>query len=237
MKMRTLLAGAAAAALLGFGANAFAGAGWEFTAPGNGFTNGTWDFATAFTVNSAVTVSGLGYYADPVTGNADGNPVAFYQCDDAACSTTGTLLASATVTNIYPLKGHFRYVTITPIDLVPGTSYEVAGVSNADNYTWADPGFATDPAITILTTSGQAPRWLSIGTPDFLTGSPFLDRGSDDGYWGPNVFFGDSGGAGGFTGGVPEPGTWALMLAGVFGLGGVLRLQRREDSKLRALEA
>jgi len=36
---------------------ALAGPGWEFTSPGNSFTNGTWDFATAFSVNSNVTVS------------------------------------------------------------------------------------------------------------------------------------------------------------------------------------
>jgi len=201
---------------------AFAGPGWEFTSPGNGFTNGTWDFATAFTANSAVTVSGLGYYADPVTGNVDGNPVALYQCADVACLTTGTLLASAVVTNVYAISGHFRYVTIAPITLVAGMSYEVAGVSNSDNYTWADPGFGTDPAITILSTSGQFSRWQSIGTPDFLTGSPFLDRGGDDGYWGPNVFLGVPV----FTGGVPEPASWALMLVGFGAVGAAMRNRR-----------
>ena len=228
MKIRTLLLAAAAAATMSVatGSTALAASGWEFTTPGNSFTNGQWDFATAFTANSSVTVSGLGYYADPITGNADGNPVALYQCADTACLTTGTLLASATVTNIYPLNGHFRYVTITPITLTAGVSYEVAGVSNADNYTWADPGFAVDPALTILTSSGQASRWQTLSTPDFLVGSPFLDRGSDDGYWGPNVFLGASGGSGGFTG-TPEPSTWAIMLVGIAGIGGALRSRRR----------
>ena len=210
--------------VLGLAASpALAGSAWEFTTPGNSYTNGVWDFATAFSVNSDVTASGLGYYADPVTGNADGNAVALYECADAACLTTGTLLASATVTNIYPINGHFRYVTITPITLLAGHSYEVAGVSNQDNYTWNDPGFAVDPAITLLTTSGQASRWQSLGTPDFLTGSGFIDRGSEDAYWGPNVFFGN---AGGFTGGVPEPASWAMMLGG-FGLVGSAMRRRK----------
>jgi hypothetical protein len=69
-----------------------------------------------------VTVTGLGYYADPLTGNVDGKQVAFYQCADAACLTTGTLLAQTTVTNVFPLFDHFRYVTISPINLVAGTS-------------------------------------------------------------------------------------------------------------------
>jgi hypothetical protein len=220
MKLKLLLV-AAAAALSTAGA-AYAGAGWEFTTPGNSFTNGTWDFATAFTVNSNVTVSGLGYYADPVTGNADGNPVAFYHCDTTDCLTTGTLLATANVTNIYALNGHFRYVTIAPIDLVAGESYEVAGVSNSDNYTWNDPGFHNDPAITILTNSGQMSRWQARGDPAFLTGSGFLDIPGQDGIWGPNIFLGSSKG---FTG-TPEPAAWALMIAG-FGLAGASLRRRR----------
>jgi len=132
---------------------------WDFTSAGNSFTDGAWDFATAFTVNTSVSVSGLGYYADPVSGNVDGNAVALYQCADTACLTTGTLIASATVANTYPLTGHFRFVTITPITLQAGVSYEVAGVSNQDNYTWNDPGFAVDSAISILSTSGQYSRW------------------------------------------------------------------------------
>ena len=215
--LRSFLRGGAAGVALAVGlattAMAAGAPGWEFTTPGNSFTNGTWDFATAFTVNSDVTLSGLGYYADPVTGNADGNPVAFYQCDTADCLSTGTLLASTTVTNIYPELGHFRYVTIAPINLIAGDSYEVAGVSNSDNYTWNDPGFAVNPALTFLTTSGQASRWQSLGTPSFLTGSGFLDLGSEDGYWGPNVFLG----AASFA--TPEPSTWALMLLGFAGLG------------------
>jgi PEP-CTERM motif len=205
-------------------APAFADSGWEFTEPGNSFTNGQWDFATAFTVNRDVTLSGLGYYADPITGNADGNAVAFYQCADTACLTTGTLLASTTVTNVFPLNGHFRYVTINPINLVAGVSYEVAGVSNVDNYTWADPGFAVNSAISILDTSGQEPRWQTISTPDFLTGSPSLDQPGNDGYWGPNVFLGKPSFA------TPEPATWAMMVMGFLGLGfaGYRRARKRQ---------
>ena len=185
--------------------SAMAGAGWEFTSPGNSFTDGVWDFATAFTVNKTVTLSGLGYYADPITGNADGNAVSFYQCDTTDCLTTGTLLASTNVTNIYPLTGHFRYVTIAPITLVAGMSYEVAGVSNVDNYTWDDPGFATDPSLTILDNSGQQSRWANLSTASFLTGSGSLDIPGEDGIWGPNIFLGTPSFA------TPEPSTWAMM--------------------------
>jgi hypothetical protein len=202
---------------------------WEFTTAGNSFTNGTWDFATAFTANQNVTVSGLGYYADPLTGNVDGNQVALYQCAAASCLTTGTLLAQTTVTNTFPLDGHFRYVTIPAINLVAGTSYEVAGVSHADNYTWNDPGFAVNPAISILDTSGQQSRWevQSVGTPAFLTGSGSLDIPGQDGIWGPNLFFGQAT----FTGAVPEPSTWAMMILGFIGIG--FTAYRRKSGALR----
>lgn len=230
MKFRNLLLGALAATTSVVAASAaLAGAAWEFTSPGNSYTDGTWDFAAAFTVNSTVTVSGLGYYADPTTGNVDGNPVALYQCADTACLTTGTLLASTNVTNTYAIDGHFRYVTIAPITLIAGDSYEVAGVSNSDDYTWDDPGFTVDSSISLLNTSGQYSRWEATGSPDFLTGSGYLDLGSEDGYWGPNLFLGSSSG---FTG-TPEPATWMMMLVGIGGLGAAMRARRGSGAVAR----
>jgi PEP-CTERM motif len=233
MKIFSYLIAASACVGLSMGltAQAFAGPGWEFTSPGNSYTDGQWDFATAFTVNTDVTLSGLGYYADPETGNVDGNAVAFYQCADTACLTTGTLLASTTVTNVYAIDGHFRYVTIAPIELTAGVSYEVAGVSNVDNYTWNDPGFTMNSAISILDTSGQQSRWASLGTPDFLTSSGNLDIPGEDGIWGPNVFLG----APSFTGSAPEPATWVMMMAGFAGLGFAgYRRTRRQPGLVQA---
>jgi len=213
--------------LAGLASAAQAGPAWEFTTVGDSFTTGTWDFATAFTVNSPLTVSGLGYFANAVTGNVDGNPVAFYQCNDAACLTTGALLASANVTNIYPLTGHFRYVTIPEITLVPGTSYEVAGVSSTDNFVFNDIGYFENPAITVLTTSGQAGRWTMLGTPDFLIGSDILDLVGKDGYWGPNVFFGAPSFTGDVPDDVPEPMTLLLFGFGLMGLGAMHRKAKK----------
>ena len=45
-----------------------AGPLWEFDRAGHSFTNDNWDFATSFTALADLTVSGLGWYADPVNG-------------------------------------------------------------------------------------------------------------------------------------------------------------------------
>jgi hypothetical protein len=177
-------------------------------------------------VNQAVTLTGLGYYADPTNGQVDANPVALYQCDSAACAS-GTLVSSATVTNTYPLTGHFRYVTVSPVTLAAGNTYEVAGVSFGDNYTWDDDGFTTNPAITYALNSDRWNLTSANGTPDFL-GTDFTKGDVIDGYWGPNVFFG----APVFTGSVPEPATWAMMILGFGAIGLGIRSRRKQAARV-----
>jgi hypothetical protein len=194
---------------------AVAAPAWEFTSPGQDFSNGTWNFAYSFSVNTAVAATGLGYYASPTNGQVANNPVALYECSDITCSGTGTLIASAIVTNVYALVGHFRYVTVAPVNLTPGVGYQVAGVSNGNNYTWNNIGFAPNPLVNF--TYGQD-RWLSTGTLQFL---PTVQGITNEGFWGPNVFLG----APTFAN-VPEPTTWAMLIAG-FGLTGAVMRRRR----------
>jgi hypothetical protein len=217
MKLTKLLSMLFAAAGLLSAGVASAGPAWEFTTAGNSYNNNNWVFATAFTVNSDVTASGLGYYADPNNGFVDNNQVALFQCSNANCTGTGTLMATATVTNIYPLTGHFRYVTIDPLALIAGMSYEVVGVSHGNNYTWADPGFATDPALTIVGdgTGGGTTRWqLASGSDPVFLNYVNYNEIESDGFWGPNVFLGQPT----FVGDVPEPASIALAGLGLLGL-------------------
>ena len=192
----------AAALALGVGTSAAsAGQAWDFVSADNTFNSGNWDFGNNFQVLTTVTVTGLGYYAESISGLVNSNQVALYD-------SVGTLLASATVDNTNPLVGHFRYVTVAPVVLTPGF-YQIDGVSQNSEYTSNDFGFATDPALVYLDN-----LWYQdpLG-PTFQTG---VQNDVADGYWGPNLFLG----APTFT---PEPMSLALLGAGLAGLGLVRR--------------
>lgn len=197
-------------------------AAWEFDEAAQSFSNGSWNFANSFTVLNSVTVSGLGWYADPNTGNVDANPVALYSCDTAGCLTTGTLLAQVTVDNTYALQGHFRFVTIPELVLAPG-EYLIGGVSDSNFYTWNNAGFTVNPNLTY-----NDNRWFRVNSGDMPTFNTVVQNDVTDGYWGPNLFLGEPT----FTGGVPEVSTWAMLLMGFGAIGGALRSSRRKKATL-----
>ena len=173
-----------------------AGPAWEFQQAGNSYSNGSWNFTNNFRVLSAITVTGLGYYADPNSNSVDNNPVALF-------SANGTQLASATVTNENAAVGHFRYVAISPLTLLEG-DYQIAGVSASNTYTWNDTGFAADSRIEYLGNNWQKD---TNGVADFIAGTR---NDVADGYWGANLFIGEPTFAA-TAAQVPEPGSLALL--------------------------
>lgn len=151
---------------------------FSFDEPGNSFTNGSWDFALNFEVLNEVTVTGLGYYADPTTGAVDDNAVALYDASQ-------NLLASVIVNNTYDVFEFFRYVTITELVLSPGL-YQVVGVSNGDNYTWNNVNHVFDSNVQYVSNS-----WIQDvdGVANYVLGT---QTDSVFGFSGPNVFIGNS---------------------------------------------
>ena len=131
---------------------------------------------------------------------AGGIPVGIFRESD------GALLASTILTNGDPLSANFRYQAISSLVLVANTSYRVVAVNRDDLYNIA-PSFTVDPAIT-RTGYGYC-RTTSLTSCNNFRGSERV--------WMANFQF---------SGGVPEPATWALMIGG-FGLTGAALRRRR----------
>jgi hypothetical protein len=120
----------------------------SFTAPGPLYNNDPWSLGYSFTVTGSLQVTGLSAFnssTDPAAGITENTPVDLW-------NSSGTLLASATVLagTADPLTtdGFFRYASIAPLTLGPGT-YDVAAEFLAgDLYTYSTSGFTSIPGVT-----------------------------------------------------------------------------------------
>jgi hypothetical protein len=183
-----------------------------------------------FSVTSTVQVTGLGYYdytADPA------HPGLFCCATDNRTSgglldnhmvgifdSSGNLLASANVPagEAGVLIGDFRYVPISSLTLTPGV-YVVDGTQQGTGL-----AVPTDPVVfdfstfaTISSIADLGGTYTGNGSPATLAfpgigGNPYLA------YMGPNFIV---------STGVPEPSTWAMLLAG-FGIVGAAAGRRRQ---------
>ncbi len=146
-----------------------------------------------FTVSSPLTVDSLGAWnADTTTpltsednpgaGTTTQNPVLDSSHQVGIWDDTQTLLASVTVTPTSPTNGDWRYESITPITLNPGTTY-TAGMlytaTDGDGYVSGPTSVVTDPDITVL--NGVFP---SVGDLGFVF--PTEDSAGNNGRYGPN---------------------------------------------------
>ena len=178
---------------------------WDFTAPSEAFSNGSWSFGNVFTVGNAnQTVSALGYYDQ-------GNPLTFTSGHEVGIfDTNGNLIAFTTVTaGNCSQVGFFCFTSIAPVSLAAGQQYLIEGVSHSDLYTWDDPGFFVNSGITY-----NGNNWIASST--FIYNGFGLINDVSDGYWGPNMLL--SAGTG-----VPEPSALLLLGSGLLGIASTLR--------------
>ena len=162
-----------------------------------------------FTALQDVSLTALGFHDYQLDGLNLSHEVALY-------SITGTLLAQASVAagTAAPLIGEHRYAMLgSAFMLHAGTQYVVAAHTDAtDGYRYASVPPATltlDPRISMGAGAGVYNYGPSLAFPAFSIGY--------DIYATPNMLL---------TGAVPEPGTWALLCAGLAAVAGVARRRR-----------
>jgi PEP-CTERM motif len=179
-------------------------------------TNGPYMMGYEFVVDSTQTVVALGAFDDLGNGFATGqHRVGLWKFD------TETLLAEAVVSNDDALQGHFRYASITGVELVAGVRY-VVGADNwgagGDAWAWRETG-----GLSLI----QAPGLRHIQD-KFDAGSdffmPFYSEGNfRDGFYGGNLMLAPAA----MIAPIPEPSTYALMGLGL-GLVGLLQRRRQK---------
>jgi hypothetical protein len=187
-----------AIAILALGAPAVRAdtAGISFTSPGTTFNNGAgFSLGFSFTATSTVTIDAVGYFDEG--GLQESHTVGIFD-------SAGNLLASAPITG-GTLTGFFDYVSIAPLTLTAGDTYQIMGNSGfIDNYTFSPVGFSTAPGITFDSDEFTSGNTLAFG----------LNSEGVTGFFGPNFLE---------TTPTPEPGTLALFGTGLFGMVGMIR--------------
>jgi hypothetical protein len=178
--------------------------GVDFTTPGLVTDSTGYTLGYQFTANTSAAVVGLATWDDwAVTPGS---------VDVGLWDAAGNLLASATVTSSSPTIGSadWSYASIVPVAPVPpvtltaGDTYYVASFGSDANFTWATGGLTVDPRINFVLDA-----YVSSTSLQFPTNTSLINADLGGGYFGGNVILGS----------VPEPSTWAMMLAGLAGLG------------------
>ncbi|MGI4790648.1 MAG: hypothetical protein ACRYFS_17575 [Janthinobacterium lividum] len=159
-----------------------------------GDPNGSYSLGFAFTANSPVYVTALGFFNDPsynplVPTFASAHQVGLFQVDSGAggAAETETLVASAAVTKSGTANGYFLYQSLaSPFQLVAGDHYVLAGVTGPDDPYFFDvqdssgsSALIVDPSITY-----GGDRIITSSTLVFPSGT---DAVSEAGFFGPNM--------------------------------------------------
>jgi hypothetical protein len=165
-----------------------------------------WVFSTAN--NIVVTSLGWNVAINGPNGSDSSHQVGIW-------NNSGTLLGSATVTAGGATDGIWRFTGVSPIALSAGQYFIGGRDTQGDG----------DDYVTSVSNLTLAAGLTFLGSAVSANGSGFAFPGSINsvttgGRFGPNFQFRDAGGA------VPEPSSWAMLIAG-FGLVGAVARRRR----------
>ena len=206
---------------------------------------GSYSLGFAFTANNASLITSLGYFNDPsfdpanpfgsvvlnpkTTGTysyTSSHDVGLYQIIPATSLTTETslLLGSTTITSTSIADGEFLYNAITPIALVAGNQYVIAGVTGGtDPYVYAVQNSMGKDAKTVASPITYTQDRYAVS--DALVYPTVTNGDSGQGFFGPNFQIMDTLPASA----APEPGQWAVFAFGALGLGTlIVRARRRQ---------
>lgn len=171
---------------------------------GTTLANPPFTLGWSFTVVTPVRVTALGFFDSGQDGLVESHALGLWDA-------SGTLLATGSVSagTSNTLVDFFRYVSVTPVNLATG-NYTIGALFTSGLDGVHFPGTAGTLTVD--------PR-ISFGGATFAFGgvlaNPTLFTGGE-GYIGPNMNIAP----------VPEPATWAMLIAG-FGLVGYVSRRRR----------
>lgn len=165
-----------------------------------------WNLGFQFVANQAIDVVALG----SLTSGIGETPVKV-----GLWNSFGNLLASAEVTLGSATVNQFSYEIVDSVRLTAGSNYFVASVGYR-TYGWSPTNAASSPLITYVKDAWNG-NGTTLSFPDDTEGRTSLGA---SGFYGANIL----------VTAVPEPETYAMLLAGIGLIGGAVKRRKAKQA-------